>query len=757
MRRIFRCTAPSVLAAILLAAVLLAALAIIPARAEQLTIDRIFSDPSIDGPLIRALKFSPDGSRVTFLRGKEQDSNHTDLWEFNIAAGESRLLVDSNDLIEGEEKLSHEEILRRTTQRISDQRGIVQYQWSEDGAALLFPLNGDIYYYTLGGEGSGARQLTETEASEFDIQFSPKGAYASFIRGQDLYVIDVASGEEKRLTTDGEGPVKNGVAEYVAQEEINRFTGYWWSGDERYIVFTQIDETPVSQRARYEINGDGARMIEHERYPAAGTANVLIRVAVVEVESGAITWVDIGEETDIYIARVDWLPDSERFAIQRQSRDQKTLDLLLADAKTGATELLLTENSPSWINLHNDLYFLKNKPLFVWSSEASGYRHLYLYDLEGKQVRQLTKGDWAVSSLLEIDEDAGVFYFEGNAGDPLQRHLFRAALEGSAITKISSREGWHGIEIDGTAAFYIDRFSAPGTPPQSSLHRIDGSHITFLEQNTLDDSHPYFPFVADQPITEFGSLKSDNSPELFYRLIKPKDFDPQKKYPILVFVYGGPHAQQVRKVWPGRNSMWLQVAANNGFLVFTLDNRGSFNRGRTFEEPLYRRMGGVEVEDQKKGVEFLATLPYADTSRVGVFGWSYGGFMTLMSMLLEPETFHVGVAVSPVVDWRLYDTHYTERYLGDPNKPGNGYAASSPITYIDNLQGPLLLIHGLADNNVLPQNSTMLAKALQDKDIPFEMMLYPGKRHGIRGLATRRHLFKSVMRYLERNLKNPAN
>ena len=742
-----------------LAAALMTAVAAAPANGEKLTIDRIYSDPSIDGPRMRELEFSPDGTRVTFLRGKQEDSNTTDLWEFHIADGEARLLVDSADLIEGEEKLSHEEILRRTTQRISDQRGIVAYEWSKDGKALLFPLNGEIYYYALDDSDNGVRRLTETEAGEFDIQFSPKGTYASFIRGQDLYAINIGTGEEIRLTFDGEGTVKNGVAEFVAQEEMSRHTGYWWSDDELFIAFAQIDESPVEARARYEVNGEDALIIENERYPRAGSANVLIRIGVVTVESGLITWIDLGEEADIYVPRVDWLPDSKTVAIQRQSRDQKVLDLLFADARSGQARLVLHETSPTWINLNDDLYFLDDSEQFVWSSERSGYKHFYLYGNDGSLVRQLTGGAWVANRLLEVDERQRLIYFEGNVESPLERHLYKAGLDDGSdtgVTRITRREGWHGIEIDETRAYYIDRFSSVARPPQTSLHRIDGTRVAMLEANELNEGHPYYPYLSDRAQVEFGTFSAASEDELYYRLIKPSDFDAGKKYPVLVFVYGGPGAQLVRKAWPGQRAQWLEVVANEGYLVFTVDNRGSENRGKAFEDPIYRRMGRIEVEDQMRGVEFLNGLAYADTDRVGIFGWSYGGFMTLMSMMAAPDMFRAGVAVSPVVDWRLYDTHYTERYLGDPRVNADGYTASSPITYVDNLKRPLLLMHGLADNNVIPQNSTVLAKALQDKDIPFEMMFYPAKRHGIRGNETRRHLFKSVIRFLERNLKAPV-
>ena len=730
-----------------------------PAKAEKLTIDRIWSDPSLNGPRLRALQFSPDGKRVTFLRGKEDRSNQTDLWEYNIKSGQARMLVDSDAITGGEEKLSHAEILRRTTMRISDQRGIVEYYWSDDGKALLFPLNGDLFYTPVGGKATAPRPLFRTEAFESDARLSPKGRYASFIRDQDIYVFDIRGGTEKRLTTDGKGPIKNGVAEFVAQEEMKRFSGYWWSDDERYIAFTRIDESPLSARARYEINARDAVMIDNERYPSAGTGNVRIRIGVVEVASGKITWLDIGAEEDIYIGRVAWLPDSRTVAIQRQSRDQKVLDLLFADADSGASRLVVHEQSKAWVNLNlaGDMHFLKKQKAFIWPSERSGFKHFYLYDVSGRLIRPLTAGPWVANKLLGVDEEKGLIFFEGNREGPLERHLYSASLKGKGgavkARRLSDKAGWHSAVMDKTAQSYLDFFSSLDTPPEVSLNRASGKRRAWMIENKLDKSHPFYPYLDDVPEVTFGTLTADNGEALQYRMIRARNFDESRKHPVLVFVYGGPGAQLVTNRWPGDRELWLYTMANRGYVVFTLDNRGSDNRGTAFEAPVYHAMGSIEVADQKRGVEWLAQKPWVDAARVGIFGWSYGGYMTLMSMLKEPATFPVGVAVSPVTDWQLYDTHYTERYMGDPRKVAQAYKASAPLTFADNLKGRLLLVHGLADNNVLPQNSMALTKYWQDHDIAFDMMVYPSKRHGIRGNPTRRHLFRTITRFLDRQLR----
>ena len=364
-------------------------------HAETLTIERIFSSPSLDGNAPRALKVSPDGERVTFLKGKASDYERLDLWEYHIDSGETRMLFNSNDLQSGEEILSDEEKARRERMRLSGS-GIVSYQWSDDGTALLFPLGGDVYYHKLGEKG--AKQLLDTDAFETDIKLSPKGNYISFIRDQNLYVKNIKSGEEKAITTEGGGNIKFGMAEFVAQEEMGRMTGYWWSPDETYIAFTKVDETPVDVITRSEIYADDIKLIQ-QKYPKAGTPNVLIELAIQNLQSNERTWVDLGEDKDIYLARGKWMPNSTTFTYQWQARDQQTLELRAFDVTDKSQRVLLTETSDTWVNLHDDLYFLKDTSQFIWASEKDGFKHLYLYDNKGNLVKQLTKGDWVVDSV----------------------------------------------------------------------------------------------------------------------------------------------------------------------------------------------------------------------------------------------------------------------------------------------------------------------------------------------------------------------
>lgn len=729
----------------LLAAPLLAFSLAGNAADDTLSIDRIFQSPALEGTSPRSLKVSPDGKRVTFLKGKETDYERYDLWEYDVKSGETRILFDSDDLHTGDEVLSDEEKARRERMRVYGS-GIMEYHWSEDGKALLFPLAGDAYYFRLGDKQ--AKQLLKTDEFETDIRFSPKANYISYVRNQNLFVMDVASGKEQPITQKGGGTLKFGMAEFVAQEEMSRMTGYWWAPDESKLAFTKVDEAPVEVITRSEIYADSIKMIE-QRYPSTGTNNVLIELAVQELDSGKRTWIDMGEEKDIYLARAKWMPDSRTLTYQWQSRDQQQLELRAFDAVTKKQRVLLSENSNTWVNLHDDLHFLKKQDAFLWASERDGYKHIYLLDNKGKIKRQLTNGEWVVDKIEAIDEDNLDLYFTGRRDTPVERHLYRVSLRGGEISKVSSRSGMHEITFSKDASIYVDRFSTINTPWQVSLHNNKGKQLTWLEENGIDEHHPLAPYQRDWVKPEFGTLQTADNATLHYRLFKPKKLE--GKHPVIVFLYGGPHAQIVTNSWYGNRGLLMQHWVNKGYVVFTVDNRGSNYRGKAFEDPIHKKMGFIEVDDQVEGVKFLRNLDFVDPDRIGVYGHSYGGYMALMTMFKAPEYFKAGVSGAPVTDWLLYDTHYTERYMGNPNTVPEAYTASSVFPYAENLKGPLLIYHGMADDNVLFTHSTKLYKHLQDLALPFETMDYPGKKHSIRGKQTGKHLYGTITNFFDRN------
>ena len=740
-----------------------------PDTPRKLTLEAITGDAPLSGPTLMKPQVAPDGSRVTFLRGRQDDRNRLDLWEYDVASGQTRILVDSQVVLPGEETLSDEEKARRERQRIAGLSGIVDYQWAPDSRRLLFPLGGELYLYDLERSGSAAvRKLTDGEGFATDPRISPAGGYVSFVRARDLWVIDLRDGRQLRLTFDGSDTIGNGVAEFVADEEMDRHTGYWWAPDDSAIAFARIDESPVPLVRRYEMYADRTEVVE-QRYPAAGERNVLVQLGVIAPRAGAKPqWIDLGPEQDIYLARVDWR-DPQRLTFQRQSRDQQRLDLVETTLASGAQRILATETSKTWVPLHNSLRFLPDGR-FLWSSERDGYEHLYLASEDGGQLVQLTRGQWPVDALLAVDQAAGLVYFSagmrasppGVAADaalpvaaPTERHVHVVPLEGGPVRTLSQAPGTHNASFARNASVYVDNWSNTTTPPQIELLRADGTRLAVLLPNALDDAdHPYAPYrVAHRP-TRFGTLTAaDGSTPLHYSLITPPDFDPARRYPVVVFVYGGPAAQTVLDSWPGRaDAFFNQYLAQQGYVVFSLDNRGTPRRGRDFGGALYGVQGTVEVADQLKGVEWLKAQPWVDPARIGVHGWSNGGYMTLMLLAKASDHYACGVAGAPVTDWGLYDTHYTERYMGLPAGNEAGYREARIDTHLDGLRSRLLLVHGMADDNVLFSNSTALMSGLQKRGQPFELMTYPGAKHGLSG-ANALHRYRVAEDFLGRCLK----
>ena len=738
---------------------LMTMLATAPLHAEKLTLEAITGTAPLSGPTLMKPQVSPDGTRVTFLRGKDSDRNRLDLWEYDIASGQTRLLVDSSVVLPGTETLSDAEKARRERQRIAAYSGIVDYQWAPDGKALLFPLGGELYFYDLGRTGAAAvRRLTRGEGFATDPRISPRGGHASFIRGRNLWTIDLASGEEVQLTFDGSDTIGNGVAEFVADEEMDRHTGYWWAPDDSAIAFARIDESPVPVQKRYEVYADRTDVVE-QRYPAAGDPNVLVQLGVVAPKAGAKPqWIDLGPERDIYLARVDWR-DPQRLTFQRQSRDQQTLELVETTLATGAQRVLATETSKTWVPLHNSLRFLPDGR-FLWSSERSGFQHLYLASEDAAtpasiRFAPLTSGEWIVDEVAGLDAQAGWVWFTGTKDSPLEKHVYRVPLAGGAVEKLSQAPGMHATSFARNASVYVDSWSAPEVPPQIELFRNDGTKLATLLRNELTDAdHPYAKFRDAQRPVEFGTIPAaDGTTPLHYSLVKPEGFDPAKKYPVVVFVYGGPASQKVARTWAaGGDALFNQYLAQQGYLVFSIDNRGTPRRGRDFGGALYGRQGTVEVDDQLRGVQWLKSQSWVDPARIGVHGWSNGGYMTLM-LLARTDAYACGVAGAPVSDWALYDTHYTERYMDLPKANEAGYREASVFTHVDGIgAGKLLLIHGMADDNVLFTNSTKLMSELQKRGTPFELMTYPGAKHGLRG-SDLLHRYRLTEDFLGRCLK----
>ncbi len=446
---------------------------------------------------------------------------------------------------------------------------------------VLFPLNGKLYYCQLATKKQKAVvEFIDTHGFATDATVSPAGGIVAYVRDQNLYAYDIAAKTEKALTSDGGGAIKNGMAEFIAQEEMDRSTGYWWAPDGRHIAFARVDESPIKVTERFEIAADNVATFA-QRYPTTGGPNVLIKLGVIDIKTGAVTWMDLGAEQDIYLARVNWLPDGKTLAIQRESRNQRKLDLLFADIDSGKTRTVLTETSNTWIDLNDELTFLKKSHEFIWASARDGYTHLYLYGTDGHLIRQLTAGNWVVDdfrkrAVMGIDEKTRTVYFSATEKSPTERHLYRTSLDTAdprQVHRITQEAGVHGISMSPDARFYIDNFTSASQPPQVSLHAADGTLKSWLLENRLDAQHPDAPYLADNSIPEFGTLTAADGQTLYYQLFKPLHFDPAKRYPAIVDVYGGPGVQRVINNWHG--NLFTQILTRAGYVVFTLDNRGS--------------------------------------------------------------------------------------------------------------------------------------------------------------------------------------
>jgi len=714
---------------------------------SHLSIERMYASPALAGTSPRGLKLSPDGKRVTYLAGRKDNQHFYDLWQMDVESGKQSVLLDADKLTIGE--LSDEEKARRERQRIYGQ-GIMEYFWSDDSQAILIPASGVLYYYSL--SDNKVTLLPTGEGFATDARLSPKGKYVSFVRDQNLYVLSLKDMTVTPMTTDGGGAIKNAMAEFVAQEEMDRMTGYWWSPDESAIAYTRIDESDVELVTRNEIYADGIKLTE-QRYPYAGKNNVKISLGIVKLVSKKVSWVDLGKDQDIYLPRVKWLPDSKRLSYQWQSRNQQVLDLRVVDIeRTDKSKNVVEERSDSWVNLNNDLHFLKQQESFIWASERDGFNHLYLISLDGEVKVQLTSGDWVVDAVEFVDEKRGWIYFTGRKDTAVEQHIYRVALTGGDIEGVSQRRGMHSPVFAENEAVYLDYFSSLVQPPQVSLHGDKGQHLAWVEQNKIDSTHPLNEYLGLWQVPEFGQVKAEDGQSLQYRLFKPINFNKDKKYPVVVRVYGGPHAQLVVNSW-SEHDYFTQYLLQQGFMVFQLDNRGSAHRGTRFEHVIYKHLGEAEVNDQKAGVDYLRTQPYVDGDNIALYGHSYGGYMALMGLFKAPDYFKAAISGAPVTDWALYDTHYTERYLGHPEKNTKGYEASSVLPYVKNYQSGLLMYHGMADDNVLFENSTKIYKALQDEGKLFQMIDYPGSKHSMRGEKVRTHLYRSLANFLERELK----
>jgi dipeptidyl-peptidase-4 len=550
-------------------------------------------------------------------------------------------------------------------------------------------------------------------------------------------------GNETALTTDGHEDLRNGFPDWVYPEELGQYQAFWWSPDSKKIAFMQFDESPV---AKYPIVHDIAPMPRYELqgYPVPGANNPIVRLFIADVASKKLLRLDTGDDLDVYLYRGQWTRDGKEFTYHRLNRLQNRVELFAADPATGKTRLFLEDEDPCYIDEQTDLIFLGDNQRFLWTSERSGWREIYLYDLAGKLIRQVTNARLPVQSILGVDEPGGWIYFTGAVNNGTESHLFRVRLDGTGFARMTKEPGMHAISFAPGFAYYTDSFSNYDSPMKAVLRQADGQEVKVIGQGV--PSQEFLDLKLFKP-DHFLFKSSDGKYDLDGVLYFPAHFDPKEKYPLILSVYGGPGSKGVMNRYNMTDGN--QALAQLGFLVATCDYRGVSGRGKNFQNLHYLKLGQVELEDHVAFVKALSRRPYVDASRVGIYGGSYGGYFTCICLLKAPEVFHVGVAASSVTDWKNYDSIYTERYMRRPQDNPDGYEKGSCLTYAKNLKGHLYLLHGTVDNNVHPANTIELVQALLKENKRFELMMYPENQHGI----TYPHAGETRVEYFIEHLK----
>jgi dipeptidyl-peptidase-4 len=733
----------------LLALVLALALAPAPAPAAplpKLTIERIHSEPSLSGTLPSHLQWHPDGKRLVFLRRSGETSS---LYALDPSNGETKLLLDgTKTLMPGEKPRP---------------LPLGSSAWLPDGDTLLVPASGDVF--TVDVRKGTVRALVATPDPEEYAEASPDGKRVAFVRKGDLWVVEVATGRETRLTQGGSETLLNGKLDWVYEEELASRSGqaFVWSPDSRSIAYLQLDQSRVPTFPIVDFL-PVRNEVAWQRYPKAGAPNAIVRLGVVGLERDGTP----GPERllsftpdDVYVLpQLGWTPDSRNVAFQHLNRAQDELELRLLPvpssprAPVGAARTILTERAKTWLNTFGPPLFLKDGRRFLWLSEREGFAHVYLCDLAGA-CRAVTRGPWMVDGRvsftgsgpsLVLDERSGFLYFTATEKDPRERHLYRVRLDGTGRTRLTREDGTHRTAVAPDGRFYADTWSDVATPPKIWVSSQDGTKRVSVEDNA-SPAILGFERGSLEPV----ELAAKDGTTLYASLLKPADFDPQKRYPVILSIYGGPHAQTVTNAW-AHTSPFEHLLASHGFLVWSLDNRGMAARGTAFEGAIHRDLGRVELEDQLAGIDYLKSLPFVDPDRIGITGWSYGGYLTLYAITHAPDVFRAAVAGAPVTDWRHYDSIYTERYMGTPEANPKGYDASSALQKAGQLKADLLLIHGSADDNVHVANTMSFVAALIKAERPYSLRVHPGQLHGFRPKEDRISRDRAVLAHFERTL-----
>jgi dipeptidyl-peptidase 4 len=702
---------------------------------KQIGLDDIFKSRKFSSKRVSGMRSMKDGEHYCLVK-----NDSLNVYEYSTG-NLTKTVVTSNQLIPAGD-----------TSAIS----MSEFEFSDDETKILFADNVDpIYRYSFKADyyvynlADGSLKPISLKGKQRLATFSPDGSRVAFVRDNNLFIRDLGDLAEKQVTTDGKpNQIINGATDWVYEEEFELVKGFMWSPDTKNLVFYRFDETNVRE---YQLTYYGDLYPEQYKYkyPKGGETNSKISLFVFNLASARIVPVDIGKDTDIYIPRIKWTDANGLFSIYRLNRHQNKLEMLIADAGTGSAKVIYTEENKYYIEINDHLSFLPGNKGFLLTSEKDGYRHIYRFDMVGKQLVQLTKGPWEVVDVLGVDLKHELIYYMSDETSPLNRDIYSITLDGKKKSRLTSQDGTNAAEFSHTYKYFLSRWSDINTPPVITVNKANGEMIRLLQDNAkLKVTMKEYGFSK----AEFFTVTTPDNMVLNGWMIKPPDFDPLRKYPVLFTIYGGPGSQTVQNTW-GSVSSWNQLFAQHGIIVVSLDNRGTGGRGEEFKKCTYLQLGKFETQDQIDAAKYLGTLPYIDGKRIGMWGWSYGGFMTLSCLTKGADYFKMGVAVAPVTNWKYYDDIYTERFMRTPKENPDGYESNSPINHAEKLTGKLLLIHGMADDNVHTQNSYDFITALVASDKQFEMQLYPNSNHGIyTGKNTTFHLYQRMTDFILKNL-----
>ena len=701
---------------------------------NQITIDDIWTNFKYRTKGVPGFRFMNDGKHYTTL----QDNY---ILKYDLTTGDLKdTLLDINMVnLPGEEK------------RVED------YTFSDDETKLLLTAASESIYrhstkewtYIYDRTNQKVTPLNET-GKQMHGTFTADGNKVAYVMDNDLYFLNLATGNSTRITTDGKwNEIINGSCDWVYEEEFSFTKAFAWSPDNRYLAYYRFDERNVKEFLMTNYNGELYPENVTFKYPKVGMENSKVAVYIYDTQTGKNVQVDRASEPDGYIPRIKWTNDPSQLCVFWMNRHQNHLELLLADASTGKTSLLLKEDNKYYIDIHDNLTFLKDNKHFIWTSEMDGFNHIYLYGMDGKLEKQLTSGPWEVTSFYGVDEKNKTVFYQAASVSPMEREIYSVKLNGEHAKPMSTEKGMNNAQFSTTFDLYVLNHSTINTAPTYTVYDRSGKVLRVLEENKSVAKQQSDAGV--QPV-EFFNFTTSEGVKLNGYMIKPYNFDPTRKYPVFMTLYGGPGSQEVLDSWMGADYWWYQSLAQQGYIIACVDNRGTGGRGEEFKKMTYLNLGHYETIDQIEAAKYLGSLPYADPARIGIFGWSYGGYMSSLCLLKGNDVFNSAIAVAPVTNWKWYDTIYTERYMRDEKENSKGYEENSPINFADRLTGNYLLVHGSSDDNVHYQHSAEMSAALIKANKQFDTYIYPNRNHGIYGDNARRHLYVKMTDFLNKNL-----